>query len=111
MLGAGASISSGAPSTSDLLQRIRDRFPLASPANRDDFLEVGTAVSDHPSYGRLDLVRFVREQSRRIGRIGQWQGRIVATFPFRLSLIAPARDKMPRIKRRYHLMLSCSSEF
>ena len=62
VIGSGASISSGAPSTADLIERIRTRFPLASTTNPSDLLSVGTTVSDHPAYGRLDLIQFVKDQ-------------------------------------------------
>jgi len=62
MLGAGASVSSGAPASHELCSRIRGKFKAVTSPDDAKLLDLGTAICDSPQYGRLPLVRFVCEQ-------------------------------------------------
>lgn len=62
VVGAGASVSSGAPLTADLVNRIRSEFPKASHSPNSDLFSVCDSVVHHRLYGASDLHRFVRCQ-------------------------------------------------
>lgn len=62
MIGAGASISSGGPTTGDLIDKIRKRFPLADIADDARLLDAGGEVADTPPYGRQALLDFLRNE-------------------------------------------------
>ena len=60
VLGAGASVSSGAPPTDELVELIKKRFPKAS--DDTNLFTVCDSVIHHPLYGRIELARFVKSQ-------------------------------------------------
>ena len=62
VIGAGASASSGAPLTGQLIDLLRGVFKHASISQHASLFDAGAAICDTPAYGRLELVRFVTEQ-------------------------------------------------
>src|SRR5690348_14665423 len=62
MIGAGASVSSGAPAGQELCSRIRGKYTGINVSDEGKLLDLGTAICDSPQYGRLNLVRFVCDQ-------------------------------------------------
>ncbi len=78
MIGAGASILSGGPTTGDLIDKIRKRFPLADIEDNARLLDAGGEVADTPPYGRqmlLDVLRNeldVLEPSNAYKQIPRW---------------------------------------
>lgn len=62
VLGAGASASSGAPLTDELIQRLREQFRLADLDSRNTLFDICSTVCDTPPYDRKQLVRFVVDQ-------------------------------------------------
>jgi hypothetical protein len=64
VIGAGASVSSGAPATAQLMSAMRSQFSLATQDDRVGFFDLGSDICDTPAYGRLDLIRFIADQLR-----------------------------------------------
>jgi hypothetical protein len=62
MIGAGASVGSGAPTTAELVGQIVARFPASGASADGSFFDAGTAVCDTPQYGRHSLIGFLKEQ-------------------------------------------------
>ncbi|HEX6747491.1 MAG TPA: SIR2 family protein, partial [Longimicrobium sp.] len=61
VIGAGASFTSGAPLASGLVAEIRAKFPLAAIDEEATFLDAATEVCDTPPYGRIKLVRMLKD--------------------------------------------------
>jgi tetratricopeptide (TPR) repeat protein len=61
VIGAGASVSSGAPTGQTLVGLLHKQFPLAPIVDSSGFLDAGTEVCDSPPYGRLKLIRFLKD--------------------------------------------------
>src|ERR1035437_1993620 len=81
MIGAGASVSSGAPASQDLCVLLRNKYKGAHLGADAKFLDVGTAICDSPQYGRLNLVRFICDQFQNLSP-------------------SPAYKQLPRVRRR-----------
>jgi hypothetical protein len=62
VIGAGASVSSGAPLTRDLVQRLAVKFPLGQIPMGMSLFDACREVEDTPAYGHQDLVRFVHAE-------------------------------------------------
>lgn len=62
VIGAGATVTSGGPTSNQLVDEMRTRFPLAKIPSGADFLTAGSEVCNTPPYGRMQLLRLVKSR-------------------------------------------------
>src|SRR5713101_855812 len=62
VIGAGASVTSGGPTSLQLVDKLRHRFPLAEVPPTMSLLDAGTLICDTDPYGRVDLFRYVVDE-------------------------------------------------